>query len=198
MAKNGIKDGKVLTVTAPVGGLESGQGYLFGDIFGVVLVDAAEAYDTEMQVDGCWSLSKVTGAIIAGQKLYWDNTQKKLTTTATGNKFVGNAIEAAATNDATAKVRLSATVEANLKTFVKAHTVTAGEATANQADIDTGFAAAPEVFQVQILRSGVDVKADAVVTALGGGDLGKIRVADGAATYSITAGDVIHLVAYKA
>lgn len=83
------------------------------------------------------------------------------------------------------------------KIYAIAHTVTSGEASANQADIDTSFAAAPDVFLVQILRSGVDVKEDAVVTALGSGDVGKIRVADGGATYSVTAGDVIHLLACK-
>lgn len=75
------------------------------------------------------------------------------------------------------------------------HTVVADEDTANLADIDTGLGSTPDVFIVQILRSGVDVKSDAIVTALGGGDAGKIRVADGGATYVLTAGDVIHIIA---
>lgn len=75
------------------------------------------------------------------------------------------------------------------------HTVTADEDTANQADVDTGLGSVPDVFIVNVLRAGVDVKADAVVTALGGGDAGKIRVADSGVTFVLTAGDVIHLMA---
>lgn len=72
------------------------------------------------------------------------------------------------------------------------HTVTAAEATANQAVLSE-----PEAFSitgalVQILRSGVDVKEDAVVT-FSNGDM---TVADGASTYSITAGDVIYALAF--
>jgi predicted RecA/RadA family phage recombinase len=76
------------------------------------------------------------------------------------------------------------------------HTVTAGEASANQADIATAFAEAPDGWIVQIYRAGVDVKSDAIITALSGGDLGKIRVADGAATYAVTENDVINVLAW--
>jgi len=94
----------------------------------------------------------------------------------------------------TEKTRISNIGAAKL--FVEAYTCIAGDDTAGLKDIDTGFGVAPDVFHVQILRAGVDVKDDAIVTALGGGDAGKIRIADGGITYAITANDVIHLVAY--
>ena len=41
-----------------------------------------------------------------GALLYWDNTAKSLTTTASGNKRVGVAVKAALAGDATVRVRL--------------------------------------------------------------------------------------------
>lgn len=67
-----------------------------------------------------------------------------------------------------------------------AHTVTAAEATAGEADIDTHVAGAT-AFLVQIYRAGVNVSSDAAVTLASG----VLNVADGAATYNMTADDVI-------
>ena len=70
---------------------------------------------------------------------------------------------------------------------VGSHTVTAAEASANAAAINTGKPAA-SAWQVQVFRSGVNVMADAVVTLSGG----VLTVADGGATYNMTTGDIIH------
>jgi hypothetical protein len=67
----------------------------------------------------------------------------------------------------------------------------ADDATAGTTDIDTGLTSITGAPIVQILRSGVDVKADSVVTW----DDGTITVADGGTTYAVTAGDVISWVA---
>ena len=72
------------------------------------------------------------------------------------------------------------------------HTVTADEATANQAVLSEPEALSITGALVQILRSGVDVKSDAIVT-FSGGDM---TVADGASTYDMTAGDVIEALAF--
>lgn len=82
------------------------------------------------------------------------------------------------------------------KSFVANYTVINADDVAGLTKIDTGFAATPDGWLVNILRAGVEVKTDAVVTALGGGDLGKIQVADGAATYALTVGDVIYMTAW--
>ena len=98
-----------------------------------------------------------------------------------------------ATNVAAAGAQMRTTNTNVDKEFIASYTCIGDDDTAGYKDIDTGFGSAPEFFTVQILRAGVDVKADAIVTALGGGDAGKIRIADGSATYACTAGDVIML-----
>lgn len=68
-----------------------------------------------------------------------------------------------------------------------AYTVVAGDDTAGTKAIATGLTAI-DTFRVQIRRAGVDVSADAIVSA----SAGTLTVADGGATYALTAGDVIH------
>lgn len=67
------------------------------------------------------------------------------------------------------------------------YTAVAGDATANEAVIDTGLDAITS-FNVQVFRAGVNVMEDAIVTVSGG----ELTVADGGATYAVTAGDVIN------
>lgn len=69
------------------------------------------------------------------------------------------------------------------------YVVTAGDAAANLADIVTGLADLTLAnCAVTVRRAGANVTADAVITEPVAGTL---RVADGAATYNVTAGDVI-------
>lgn len=70
-------------------------------------------------------------------------------------------------------------------------TVSSAQATANAVDIVTGLAAV-SAYIVQIYKSGVDVKADAVMSQPAAGTL---RIADGS-TYSVTEGDVISWIAW--
>ena len=73
------------------------------------------------------------------------------------------------------------------------HTVTAGEATANQVDIVTGLADTTVAnIGVTVSRAGSIVTADAAITEP---VAGTIRVADGS-TYNTTAGDIITWVAF--
>lgn len=80
-------------------------------------------------------------------------------------------------------------------------TAVAADATANYAVVDVSDLGALDGAVVQILRSGVDVKADAIVTLNNNGtgtSNGYIKVADGASTYAVTAGDVIYVTAFAA
>ena len=70
------------------------------------------------------------------------------------------------------------------------YTVLEADDTAGTKDIDTGLTSI-DSFNVQILRAGVNVTDDAVLSAAGG----TITVADGAANYALTAGDVINWIA---
>jgi hypothetical protein len=72
------------------------------------------------------------------------------------------------------------------------YTAVAGDATADEASIDTDLDSIAG-FIVQVFRAGVNVTADAVVTATGG----IIKVADGGATYEVTNGDVINVIAWS-
>ncbi len=72
------------------------------------------------------------------------------------------------------------------------HVVTAAEAVANVAAIDTDKPGATG-FLVQVWRSGVDVTSDAVVSIAAG----VLTVADGAATYNMAAGDVINWIVFE-
>jgi len=72
-----------------------------------------------------------------------------------------------------------------------AYTVVAADDTAGTVDIDTGFTNG-EAFLVQIFRAGVNVMDDAVVSLAAG----VLTVADGGATYALTADDVINYLVF--
>lgn len=103
--KNEVKHGDRLTLTAPYA-RSAGEGALVGSIFGVALNDVANAADGVFLIEGVFDIAKATGAISQGAKLYWDNTNKNLTTTASGNTLVGVATQAQLSGDATARIRL--------------------------------------------------------------------------------------------
>lgn len=67
------------------------------------------------------------------------------------------------------------------------YTAVTADDTANKMVIASGLAAIAG-WMVQIYRAGVDVTADAVVTVASTTNL---QIADGGATYSVTAGDVL-------
>ncbi len=52
MAKNYIQPAKVVTVTAPTGGVLSGDGVLIGTLFGIAQSDAVEGADVEILTEG--------------------------------------------------------------------------------------------------------------------------------------------------
>lgn len=97
--KNFVQQGDNLTLTAPYA-LASGAAALVGSIFGVASADAAIGAPVVLVTRGVFTLPKATGeAWTPGAKLYWDNTNKRLTTTASGNTHVALATAAAASGD---------------------------------------------------------------------------------------------------
>jgi predicted RecA/RadA family phage recombinase len=107
MARNYLGPGKVLPLTAPSGGVVAGTAYLIGALLVVAQNTVAQALPFEGIPEGLFTLPKATGQTWSeGAKLYWDNTAKNLTTTASGNTLVGVAAAAAATGDTTGSVRL--------------------------------------------------------------------------------------------
>lgn len=104
--KNYVQDGDVLTLVAPYA-VASGGGALVGAIFGVAANTVANGAEGEFCLIGVFDLPKANGAVTQGQKLYWSDANKNVTTTATNNTLIGVAATAAAAGDATARVRLN-------------------------------------------------------------------------------------------
>lgn len=99
--KNYIRHGDTLPLTAPAGGVVSGNAYLIGIIFGVAAITAAAGESFELRRKGVVYLPKKTGeAWTEGAALYWDNTAKVLTTTANGNTLVAAAAEGVVNSEA--------------------------------------------------------------------------------------------------
>lgn len=106
--RNHVQPGNTLTLPAPADVL-SGAGVVVGNIFGVANGDALSGEPVDLDVVGVFNLPKVSALAIAiGDKVYWDNTNKLVNKTSSGNTAIGVATSAAANPSATVDVRLSA------------------------------------------------------------------------------------------
>ena len=108
--KNYVQPGNTITLAAP-SAVASGDGLLVGSIFGVASGDAANGESIEVALVGVFDLKKVASqAWSAGDKVYWDNTNKEATKTATATTLIGVAVEAVAggAGDTIGQVRLNA------------------------------------------------------------------------------------------
>jgi predicted RecA/RadA family phage recombinase len=103
-----IQPGDSLGVAVPyAGGVTAGQGVLVGALFGVAASDGAQNALIEIATKGVFDVTKEPSlAISAGARVFWDNTNRRITTTATSNFHVGLAVNAALAADATARVVL--------------------------------------------------------------------------------------------
>jgi predicted RecA/RadA family phage recombinase len=91
--KNYISPGKALTLTAPSGGVVSGTAYLIGGLLVVATVTAAEGALFAALSCGVVDLPKAAeDAFTEGEKVYWDNSAKKITDTSGGNTLIGVAL----------------------------------------------------------------------------------------------------------
>lgn len=108
--KNYVQEGKTLTLTAPYA-VGSGDGALVGSFFGVAVATYANAAEGEFVTQGVFDLTALntdTGSV--GTKVYWDNTNKRVTTTSAGNTLIGALTKAKANGETTARVRLNGAV----------------------------------------------------------------------------------------
>lgn len=101
MATNYIGPGTNLTVVLPYAA-NSGVGVQVGSgLFGVAAATYASGATGVIVREGVFTgLAKTSGtgeAFAVGDRLFWDNSTKKLTKTSTGNLQVGLCLEAAAT-----------------------------------------------------------------------------------------------------
>jgi predicted RecA/RadA family phage recombinase len=107
MATNYIQEGKVLDLTAPVGGVTSGSAYEIGEFFGVALKTAAATETFPLAVEGVFSMTILgTDTPSEGSYLYYDDGNSRLTTTASTHKLVAIAVEAKSSGPTTIKAKL--------------------------------------------------------------------------------------------
>lgn len=108
--KNGIQEGVVLDLLAPYA-VASGAGFKIGSIFAVAAAAAANGAAVLGRTTGVYDLKYTVAATAAvGDLIYWDDTNKNVTKTASGNTKIGYCVQAAASADATMRVRLVPTI----------------------------------------------------------------------------------------
>lgn len=107
MSANFVQDGDLLDLPAPYA-VNSGAGAKIGIIFGVAMVTLALNQSGAFAVEGVWDLAKTSAEVWAvGQKLYWDDTNKLVTTVVGTNIAIGIAVKAAAAGATVGRVRLN-------------------------------------------------------------------------------------------
>jgi predicted RecA/RadA family phage recombinase len=107
--RNFIQPGNSLAIAVPyASGVTAGQGVLVGALFGVAATDGAQNATIEAQTQGVFDITKQPSlAITAGARVFWDDTNRRITTTATGNFQVGIATQAALAADTTVRMWLN-------------------------------------------------------------------------------------------
>lgn len=104
--KNFVQPGNTVTFIAPTSGVSSGDGVLFGALFGVAATDADASEEYEAQIVGVFDLAKDGNAIDAGEKVFWNGAACTATVGAT---LIGACVADAGSGAATVKVRLNGT-----------------------------------------------------------------------------------------
>lgn len=100
--------GEVLDLVAPAGGVTAGLGYLIGALFVIAANSAAAGEQFIGRTRGVYTMPKKAADVAAqGAAVYWDDTAKTVTITASGNTKIGVAVRAAAGADPTVSVRLN-------------------------------------------------------------------------------------------
>jgi hypothetical protein len=123
-----------------------------------------------------------------------DGTTNHVFTSADDTKLTG--IEASAdvtdaTNVSAAGALMLTDMNAS-KFFIGTYTADGDDDTAGYMEIDTGFGSAPTWWMTTVMRSGVPIASDQITSAQASG---AVRVADGGATYAVTTGDVLMVIA---
>ena len=103
-----VQGGETIDYT-PSADTPAGTVVVQGDLVGVTNLDLAANILGALTVYGVFDFAKaISGgsALAAGTSVYWDNTAKVATATASGNKLIGKVVRAAVDADATVRVRL--------------------------------------------------------------------------------------------
>jgi len=170
--KNFVMIGATLPLTAPYA-VASGAGFQVGSIFAVATNAADNAAEVEGITVGVYDLVKVgSQAWTVGQKIYWDNGNKRCTSDGAAGMLIGTCVKAVAdgAGDTTGRVRLNgaapATAEgpqANIPALTFGTNITA--ATANGALTDSS-GTNPTEAQFNELAKELGTKINAIIAAL--------------------------------
>lgn len=99
-----ISSGEMINHT-PGSDVAAGTVVLQGSLFGIALSTIPANTLGALAVQGVFRLPKLsTDAVSVGTVLYWDNTNRRVTVTATGNTRIGLAVAASPSGVATADV----------------------------------------------------------------------------------------------
>jgi predicted RecA/RadA family phage recombinase len=88
---NYVQQGITVTVIAPYA-VNSGGGVLVagtGHLFGIAVNNQNQGDNMEIVTQGVFDLAKDTSTFAEGDYVYWDNTNKVATSTATNNTKIG-------------------------------------------------------------------------------------------------------------
>ena len=158
----------------------SGKGFLVGTLFGVATTDALSGADVVGATVGVFSLAKVSAqAWTPGATIYWDNSAKPCTTTASGNTPIGHAMVGVANPSATGQVKLN-----HGPAGVAGPTVL--EVTVALTNGDSGYVVSPVAGSItrmdSVLLGGAVTTNDAVVTGKIGAAGAGIAITNGVIT----------------
>mgnify|MGYP003520645485 CR=1 FL=1 len=105
--KNYIQPGNTLSL-APGAAVSAGVGYLFGtSLFGVAAEDVASGVVGAFVTEGVVNIAKTSAlAITAGDRLFWDATNKCVNKTTAAQQYVGIALADAANPSSTVTMKL--------------------------------------------------------------------------------------------
>ncbi|MGJ9420466.1 DUF2190 family protein [Massilia sp. CMS3.1] len=108
--RNKVQKGNVVTVIAPAA-TAGGQGVLVGALFGIAAGDATIGAAVEIDREGVFDIAAVTADVgVQGAKIYWDNGNRRVTTTVGANLLVGCLAAAKSGTDTTARVCLDGVI----------------------------------------------------------------------------------------
>lgn len=132
--KNSIQNGVILSLIAPYA-LASGAGFLVGSIFAVACNAAANGETVEAARTGVYALPKTSAqAWAVGQRIFWDNANKRCDTDSTVGMLIGAATATAANPSSVGNVLLNGTIPT---IFEGAQNAIADIAVANATDAAT-------------------------------------------------------------
>lgn len=105
--KNFVQSGDTLEITAPYD-VASGSGVLVGKLFGIAVANIGSGKRGNVLRKGVFDHPKTNAqAWTQGADIYWDDTNKVFTSTASSNTLVAKAAEAAANPSGVGRVVLN-------------------------------------------------------------------------------------------